>query len=334
MFTHKKRLNTSKKGSGTFSKLSLHFLFSFAILATLPVNSLCADSAKDKLNDSSLVEEFIKAKGYSNAIIFDSSNIKQFWIDHSVLSKDNSISICLKDRTSEPLNIQLANVLETQDCTIQVVTEDQNISFTILDKDSKSISESHQEDDFIQYHIFSSVIHLEDTQDFSFKIRFFSENNSLISIKKIILCFSDNKQSRYIGSHGFEQLTKEIENEGESVADSDVKLKINKENNKIFVRIPTELANSENMKMFFHIYPLDKKDLDPNRDKFGFNNMDSLLNSKKVIIPKPYANKSQERIIQIDFPKYPFSKIEFGQYNTENFESIWKYSYTNPDSAK
>ncbi len=334
MLTHEKRPNTQKDGSGTFSKLPLAFLFLFAAFATLPDNSLCADSAKDKLIDSKLVEEFIKAKGYNNAIIFDSSNIKQFWTDNSVLSKDNSISISLKDKTSEPFNIQLVNILETQDCTIQIITEEQDIRFTILDKDSKSISESQKEDDFIQYHILSSVIHLEDTQDFSFRVRLSSENNSLISIKKIILSFSDNKQSRYIGSHGFEQLTKEIENEGESVADSDVKLKLNKENSKIFVKIPSALATSENIKMFFHIYPIDKKDLDPNRDKYGFNNMDSLLNSKNVVIPKPYTNKSQEKIIQIDYPKYPFSKIEFGQYNSENFESIWRYSYTNPDSTK
>ena len=334
MITHKQKTNTPKDGFGTFSKLSLAFLFSFTVFATLPVNSLCADSAKDKLNDSKLVEEFIKAKGFSNAIIFDSSNIKQFWTESSVLSKDNSISIYLKDKTSEPFNIQLANVLETQDCTIQVITEDQDIRFTILDKDSKTISKSHKEDDFIRYHILASVIHLEDTQDFSFRVRFSSDDNYLISIKKIILSFSDNKQSRYIGSHGFEQLAKEIENEGESVVDSEVKLKINKENNKIFVKIPGDLANSENLKMSFHIFPIDKKDLDPSRDKFGFNNKDSLLNSKKVVIPKPYANKTQDIIIQIDFPKYPFSKIEFGQYNAETFEKIWKYSYSNPDSAK
>lgn len=330
MFTHK----TKKDDSETFSKMSLTLLLSVTIFSAFPANLLYADSVKGNQNDSKLIEDFIKAKNYNNAIVFDSSNIKQFWTNNSVLSKDNSIIIYLKEKTSEPLRIQLANVIETQDCMLQIITEDQDIDFSIMDKDSKVISKSQKEDDFVQYHIHSSVFHLEDTQDFSFKVSFSSENNKSVSIEKIILSFSENKQSRYIGSPGFEELIKKIENEGESVAHTDVKLIINKKYNKIFVKLPGQIANSDNMHTYFHIYPIDKKDLNPDRVQYGFNNMDPLLNSKKVFIPKPYANKSQEEIIQIEFPKYPFSKIVFGQFDREKHVTVWNYTYTNLESMK
>lgn len=159
--------------------------------------------AEDKQNSPDLLNQYITSKGYQSTIIFDSSNIKQFWIDNSVLSKDNSININLSSNNtngneSVPLRIQLANVNEAQDCKVEVISETEDFGFSVLNNSSKVLSSSKTEDRFLDYSIASSVFHLEDTTKMTFVLKFNSKTASILSIKKIILSFLDNKESAYL----------------------------------------------------------------------------------------------------------------------------------------
>ena len=137
--------------------LILLFIFSFA------------HAQNTDLNDSNLIDSFIKAKGYNHPIVFDDSNIKQYWIDNFVISQNGLIKI-LKNSPGQSkvfplLKIQLANVNETQDCKIEMITETPDVAFYIYSVSAyssqmKRISSSVQDDDFIKYRVFSSSFHL------------------------------------------------------------------------------------------------------------------------------------------------------------------------------
>ena len=162
---------------------------------------------QDNASNSKLLDDFLKSRGYNGLIIFDASNIKQFWTNNSVISKDNSIIILLENsssqgRESDLFNIQLANVFENQNCKIDVITTDSALSFSVYDKNSKKLSSSSSEEDFIQYHVLSSSFQMEDTLGFSFKVKFFSKSNATISIQKIILSFSENANCSFLLSPG------------------------------------------------------------------------------------------------------------------------------------
>lgn len=164
-------------------------------------------SALTKSDDSNILEKFIAAKGYNSTIVFDASNIKQFWIDNSVISANNSFKILLNSkkndlRESIPLKIQLINLLENQDCHFDIITKDSDLSFYVTNTDNKTVSSSQKEDDFIQDHILTSTFHLEDTRNFTFNLVFQSKTLSEVSIKKIILSFSPNKESSFLVTPG------------------------------------------------------------------------------------------------------------------------------------
>ncbi len=185
-----------------FSILRQGVITRLAFFALLLIPS--AVHAQGVTNDSDLINSFIKAKGYTQPIVFDKSNIKQFWIDKSVVRQKDFFTICntpgyLTD--ASPLKIQLANVNEAQDCKIEVITETSDVAFSIFDSKNKSISSSRQDDDFINYHVFSSVFHLEDTQNTSFHVKFFAPLAE-INIKKIILSFSTNKNGSFLAHPG------------------------------------------------------------------------------------------------------------------------------------
>jgi hypothetical protein len=160
--------------------------------------------AQDKASNNDLLEKFVQSRG-ANVITFDSTNIKQFWIDKSVFSQNDKINILLRSvrgkLESIPLKIQLANVNEAMDCKIDVISDNSDLSFSAQDNKSKTISQSHAEDDFIQYHVTSSSFHLEDTQNDSFNLVFTSKYDSL-SIQKILLSFSRNSDSSFWVSPG------------------------------------------------------------------------------------------------------------------------------------
>ena len=152
---------------------------------------------------SALLDHYIQTLNYKDMISFDASNIKQFWIDKSVASISNNIIITLgQERKSVPLKIQLANVNEGLDCKVTVISDSDDIAFSIQGNNKSVLSSSQYEDDFIQYHIASSTFHLEKTPDFSFNMNFSSRTLPELSIKKIILSFSKNKTGSYLASPG------------------------------------------------------------------------------------------------------------------------------------
>ena len=159
-----------------------------------------AQDAPPKESNETLLNQYVKSKG-NEIIIFSASNIKQFWIDNSVVSRNNSVDILLKSQKSVAFPIQLSNVKESQDCRIDVITEVSDLEFSILDDRSKEIVSSQKEEDFLNYSVHSCCFHLEDIYKFLFKIVFYSDN-TIVSIKKIILSFSDNKDSNFLSSPG------------------------------------------------------------------------------------------------------------------------------------
>ena len=183
-----------------------------ALLIACPLFAQGTNTASD--NDNALLTEYVKSKG-NGIIIFDASNIKQFWIDKSVVSKKDSFEIVMNEKKergfeSVPLRIQLANVNETMDCNIEVIADVADCGFSVLNDSNKAISVSSAGDKFLHYSIVSSVFHLEDTLNTSFKILFHSKTENILSFKKIILSFSDNKNSRFLASPGVLKITHDI----------------------------------------------------------------------------------------------------------------------------
>lgn len=163
-------------------------LFFFLISATPILKS-------EESNDSKLLDEFISSRGYVDKIIFDASNIKQFWVDKTVFSKDNKINIVLQqDKTkqfiSTPLRVLLANVDLTLKCTVDIITEEPSLSFVVVDDNNKILSSPIKKDEFIKYHIVSSAFQLLSTQNYAFHLVFSSSTKDIIPINKIILSFS------------------------------------------------------------------------------------------------------------------------------------------------
>ena len=73
------------------------------------------DSAKKNVSDSVFLNEYIKTNGLGNAILFESSNIKQFWTDKSIVNKGNIIIRLNKEKNyyeSLLYKLQLVNVSE------------------------------------------------------------------------------------------------------------------------------------------------------------------------------------------------------------------------------
>ena len=181
------------------------------LLVSLP-ETMFAQTKSNKgkdLSDESLINQYIQSK--NGSIIFDASNIKQFWISNSVAGINNNINIALNNKNTSfesiPLRIQLANVGVIQDCTIDVIAETPGATFTIADANLKSLASSVTEDDFLHYHVYSSSFHLADTQDFSFNLIFRTENENYFSAKKIILSFSQN--GTFLSSPGTLRLSKD-----------------------------------------------------------------------------------------------------------------------------
>ena len=191
-----------------------HFLRTTTIFMAI-ICGICTqtNAIGDDSSDERLINQFIQAKG-SNLIVFDSTNIKQFWTDTSVLSRNKSIELLLQEKKTEkyegiPLKIQLANVKEDMDCKIDVITECNDLSFSILDSKQKALSSFTQKEKFINNNIVSSSFHLEDIEDFSFYLKFASETLSELSIKKIILSFTSNPTTIFHSSPGMLKLTPE-----------------------------------------------------------------------------------------------------------------------------
>lgn len=61
------------------------------ILGCVLFNHAEAGASKKSFNGSDLINNYIRSKGYSSFIVFDTSNIKQFWIDKPVACINDSI---------------------------------------------------------------------------------------------------------------------------------------------------------------------------------------------------------------------------------------------------
>lgn len=185
------------------------FLFLFALVFFINAQSNGEDNKKvgSADNDSKLIESFIQSRGYSNTIVFDASNVKRFWIDKSIVSRDASINIVLDkgssyDWTGIPLPVQLANVREDLDCRIDVISKDQDFDFSVLNKEKELIQCSPSNEMFIDHKITSKSFHLEDTTSFLFHLSFNSRQLTTLSIEKIVFSFSTNKKSNFLYGPG------------------------------------------------------------------------------------------------------------------------------------
>lgn len=173
-----------------------------AILSSLMMTlfAYAQTGTNNQADDSKLLDSYIQSKGYGSTISFLPSNIKQFWVDKSVLSHDNCIKISLNKTAagnweSVPLRIQLANVDASLDCKVEIVSKEKDIAFSVLNDDLKTIGTSSDQPPFVQYNIYSSTFSLEKTQDSSFYLKFISKKaKALLEIKRIILSFSNNEQ--------------------------------------------------------------------------------------------------------------------------------------------
>ena len=200
----------SKTGIRTASP-AWNVLLSIAILVVfvVTVSEGFGQAANNNKEKDELIDQYVQSKGSSN-IVFDSSNIKQFWVNTSVISENETINILLQKHgnlfNSEPLRIQLANVNESLDCKVEIITESPDVSFVVTNNQSKKISKSSPEEDFIKYHVLSSVFHLEQTTDYIFNLIFESQSD-IIPIKKILLSFSKNNTGTYRSTPGVLKIT-------------------------------------------------------------------------------------------------------------------------------
>ena len=301
----------------SIGRIILLLCFSYSMILLAQENVLEDTSSIDDSN-TMLVKEYIEAKG-KNTIVFDASNIKQFWVDKSVVVSNDNLVISISNGNSIWFNVQLANVLETQSCKMEVLSEEKNLRFSVKNNKQEKLGESSPGNDFINYHISSLSFPLEATDDFSFTVSFSETNTDHITIRAIILSFSDNKNTVYLGSQGFTVLENEIDSKGISLSNpapqfSSIKYLILEQYNKIFIKIPNQIALSN--RYFYHVVPSNPDDLLPGREKNKFNNYDFSSTSKFLFIPKPYFANKEFSIIQRDLPKYEFKSLKIGQYDT------------------
>ena len=171
-------------------------LLIFNAIASAQYNSIKTSGGDDEIDD--LLNQYLKSKGNNN-IVFDSTNIKQYWTDKSVASLDGSIAIVLENGNESKLfPIQIVNVNESQDCKIDIITDSPDLMYCIADEKSNIISVSSKGDDFINFKTYSAIVHMEDIPDFKFNIKFMSSVKKNLSIKKIVMSFSNNKSSNFL----------------------------------------------------------------------------------------------------------------------------------------
>lgn len=287
----------------TTTKLTITVL---SIIALITIDSFWVragdESSPKDLIDAKLIDDYINSKGYSSVISFDASNIKQFWIDKSVVSKNNSIYIALNSQNialfgSVPLKIQLANVNWRQDCRIDVITDSQDINFSVLNDKSRVLCESSTEQDFIQHHVLSSTFHIEDTQYYDFYLKFTSKSSTQVLIKRIILSFSENPNGKYLVSPGVLNLARDnsyvtfrghFAEEGFKVIGTNSQIHSSKNiiisNNKISTSVKVKNTGDAEIRVYvgFSVFTKEKKRIDVNNYPYnGLNQILTVIASEK-----------------------------------------------------
>ena len=202
----------------------------------------------DRASNEQLLNQYVKSKG-SEIITFDASNIKQFWIEKNVANIDGTIKIIPIFRDSafdnQPLKIQLANVNETMDCRVDIIAETKDVKYQILNNASKVLSSSQDENGFLDYSVTSSEFHLEDTPTYSFSIKFLSNTEEPISIKKIVLSFSKNNVSSFLVSPGVLKITGDAVNPQSPITGITAKISDVKDNSFSVTEINTAVFSSK-----------------------------------------------------------------------------------------
>lgn len=191
----RKYLNSFSLGSRT--------VIIFTVLLTY-VNLYAQENSILNKNDENeyILKKYVESKG-DRIIGFDSLNIKQFWTDNSIISRNNSIEIIFDDHSkSTPFPVQLINVNEALDCKIEIISNNNDYSFSVLNNKSKELTSSQKGDNLIDYYTQTATFHLEDCPNKSFNLVFNSQSRSIVSLKKVILSFSNNQNSVFCVSPG------------------------------------------------------------------------------------------------------------------------------------
>ena len=185
--------------------LPVFFMVLSSILFIHGTNCYCSDNSD---SNEQLLQQFIKAIG-SNIITFDCSNIKQFWTDKSVISRNGNIEILLNETKAQifngvPLKIQLANVEGFQTCNIDIISTEKDFDFLVSDIYNKPLETSCNNSDFINYNIIRKSFHFEDIVENSFCIQFNSSVSQSLAIKNIVLSFTpDSPLSSFVARQKF-----------------------------------------------------------------------------------------------------------------------------------
>lgn len=191
-----------KTKSISFSGTIIESIINVCSFALVLLLYFFAKAIADDNSENKLIDQYIESK-LTPTIVFSSDNIKQFWVDKTVFSKDNIFYVNLNTNDSpvlksDPFRIQLKNVNETMDCKVEVLTDIADINFSVYNDKDDLIAFSTRQNDFLKYHIISSTVHLENSINDSFYLVFSSPNRDIISIKRIILSFSSNEDSSYL----------------------------------------------------------------------------------------------------------------------------------------
>lgn len=202
------------------------FLLYSAAIGVFATSAVCGFGQTADSNDR-LIDQYVQSLG-KNTIVFDASNIKQYWIDPSVLSTNkNTINIHLSQRPSgvfesNALKLQLTNVNEAQSCKIEVLTESPDTTLWITNSKSKKVASTFKKDTFLEYEKSSLEFHLEDVPDFIFHVNFSNPKKDDVTIKKMVLSFSKNQTSSYLSSPGKLSITKDnVSTNASGIAASD-----------------------------------------------------------------------------------------------------------------
>ena len=179
----------------------------------MPVTSHRLAPAPDS-DDDKLIDEYIKAKGYQYVISFDASNIKQYWVDNSVFAKDDLINILLQKNESEkwqsvPLNIQLANITESMECTVSVIAKEPVLDFLVLNNKKKAVSFLKNTDEFVGYNVTSASFFMDDVPSSLFSLEFKNSDKDMLSLKRIVMSFAKKTKDPFLNAHGILSITKD-----------------------------------------------------------------------------------------------------------------------------
>lgn len=188
---------------GSLSRLMVVLYISSLYLFSQNVFAQTNNNLKD--GNATPCSVYIKSKG-ENTIIFDHTNIKQYWISNSVCSQAGAINISLISNNnlfeSDPLKVQFINVNELQDCTIDIIAEEIDFDLEVLNNNLQSISTTSNTFFFGDYYVLSVTVHLEDTAENSLFLKFTSKDSDFLSINKLVFSFTNNPSSHFYCSPG------------------------------------------------------------------------------------------------------------------------------------